>query len=63
MLSVPLLAGSTPSWVTIIVGVVALAIIWFVVRTVLKITMKIFAIGCLGLLILSAIAFLLIYKP
>jgi hypothetical protein len=63
MLPMPLLAGSTPSWVTIIVAVVALAVIWFVIRTVLKITMKVFAIGCLGLLILSGVAFVLFYKP
>jgi hypothetical protein len=59
----PLMAGSSSNWLGIIIAVVALAVVWFVIRTVLKITMKIFAIGCLGLLILSGIAFVLVYKP
>ncbi len=63
MLPMPLLAGSTPSWMGVVIAVIALAVIWFVIRTVLKITMKIFAIGCLGLLVLSGIAFVLLYKP
>jgi hypothetical protein len=61
MLFAPVLAGGGFNWVGLIVTVVVLAILWLVVRTVLKITMKIFAVGCLGLLILSGIAFVMLY--
>jgi hypothetical protein len=63
MLHMPLMAGGSSSWIGVVITVVALVVIWFVIRAVLKITLKIFALGCLGLLILSGIAFLLLYKP
>jgi hypothetical protein len=61
MLFMPALAEGGFSWVGLVVTLVVLAIIWVVIRTILKITLKIFAIGCLGILILSGLAFLLLY--
>jgi hypothetical protein len=37
---------SNIDWVSIGLTLVALAVIWFVVRTVLKLTLRIFACGC-----------------
>jgi hypothetical protein len=56
MLFVPLAEGGF-NWLGLAVTLVVLAIVWVVIRTILKITLKLFAIGCLGLLILSGLAF------
>lgn len=61
MLFIPALAEGGFNWLGLVVTLVVLAIGWVVVRTLLKITLKIFAIGCLGILILSGIAFVLSY--
>jgi hypothetical protein len=61
MLFAPGLAAGGFNWLGLVVTLVVLAVVWLVVRTILKITLKIFAIGCLGLLILSGIAFVLFY--
>ena len=61
MLWMPGLAEGGFNWVGLITTIVVVAVIWFIVRAVLKITLKIFAIGCMGLLILSGIAFVLLY--
>ena len=61
MLSMLALAQSGFNWLGLVVTLVVLAVVWVVVRTLLKITLKIFAIGCLGMLILSGIAFVLLY--
>jgi hypothetical protein len=61
MLFMPALAEGSFNWLGLVVTLVVLAIIWVVVRTLLKITLKIFAIGCLGILILSGLAFVLFY--
>jgi hypothetical protein len=58
---IPVLAGGGFNWVGLGIALVVLALVWFVVRTLLKITLKIFAIGCLGILILSGIAFVMVY--
>ena len=62
MLFMPALAQGGFNWQGLLVTLVVLAILWLVVRLILKITMKIFAIGCLGLLILAGLAFLLLYS-
>jgi hypothetical protein len=64
MLFMPALAPQAGfNWVGLIVTVVVVAIIWVIIRTILKITLKLFAMGCLGLLILSGIAFVVLnYK-
>ncbi len=61
MVFMPALAQGSFNWLGLVVAVVVLAVVWLVIRTILKITLKIFAIGCLGLLILSGIAFVLLY--
>jgi hypothetical protein len=61
MLFMPGLAAGSFNWLGLAVTLVVLAVVWLVVRTILKITLKIFAIGCLGILILSGIAFVLLY--
>ena len=61
MFFLPALAQGGFNWLGLLVTLVVLAILWGVVRTVLKITLRIFAIGCLGILILSGIAFVLYY--
>ena len=61
MLFMPALAQGGFNWLGLVVTLVVLAVVWLVIRTILKITMKIFAIGCMGILILSGIAFVLLY--
>ncbi len=61
MLFMPALAQGGFNWLGLVVTLVVLAVVWLVIRTVLKITLRIFAIGCLGLLILSGVAFVLLY--
>jgi len=61
MLFMPALAAGSFNWQGLLITLVVLAIVWIVIRAILKITLKIFAIGCLGLLILSGIAFVLLY--
>jgi hypothetical protein len=61
MLFMPGLAAGGFNWLGLVVTLVVLAVVWLVVRTILKITLKIFAIGCLGILILSGIAFVMLY--
>lgn len=42
-------------------GAVVLALLWTLLRFVLKLTMKVFAIGCLGVLIVAGVAFVMLY--
>lgn len=42
----------------ILIFIIGLAVIWIVLRIVLKLTMKLFAIGCSVLLLLAALFFL-----
>lgn len=58
---IPALASSGFNWMGVAVALVVLALVWFVVRTALKITLRIFAIGCVGILILTGIAFVLVH--
>ena len=45
------------NWTLWIVVGVALAIGWTILRMVLRLTMRMFALGCVGLVILGAIVF------
>ena len=45
------------NWVLLAVVGVALAIGWTILRMVLRLTMRMFAMGCVGLVILGAIVF------
>jgi hypothetical protein len=42
-------------WVTLAVVGIALAVGWTILRIVLRLTMRMFAFGCIGLLILVAV--------
>ncbi len=55
----PALAQGGINWFGLAVTVVIVAILWVIVRALLKITLKIFAIGCLALLILTGLVFVL----
>ncbi len=52
MLFLPLFADEPFNWTGLILSLIGLAVGWTVLRFVLRLTLKIFAIGCLGLLIL-----------
>ncbi len=47
-----------PLALKIFLAVIALALVWAIVRAVLKITMKLFAAGCVVLAVLVGIAWL-----
>jgi hypothetical protein len=49
------------NWTLWIVVGVALAIGWTILRMVLRLTMRMFAVGCVGLVILAAIVFAVAY--
>jgi hypothetical protein len=49
------------NWVWIVVGLGVLAVVWFVVRTIFKLTMRMFACGCAVLLGLALGAAALAY--
>jgi hypothetical protein len=61
MLFMPALANISFSWAGLGIAALVLALLWIVVRLVLKITLRLFAIGCLGILILAGIAFVMVY--
>jgi hypothetical protein len=45
------------NWVLLAVVGVALTVGWTILRMVLRLTMRMFAVGCVGLVILGAIVF------
>jgi hypothetical protein len=49
------------SWVLWGVVAVALAIGWTILRIVLRLTMRMFAMGCVGLILLAGIVFAVAY--
>jgi phosphoglycerol transferase MdoB-like AlkP superfamily enzyme len=62
MLWMPLLAeGGSFNWIGLLITGVAIAVFWLILRTVLKLTVKIFFIGCVSLAILTGIVFLLVH--
>lgn len=48
-------------WIALGIGLAVLAIGWVVLKTVLKMTMKIFTLGCTGLIVLAVIGAALVY--
>lgn len=42
-------------WMMALIGVVVVAVVWTVIQFVFKLTIKIFTIGCLGILLLGLI--------
>ena len=61
MLFAPVLAEGGFNWTGLAIALVVLALGWTILRFVLRLTMKIFAVGCLGLLIVVGVAFVLLY--
>jgi hypothetical protein len=49
------------NWVMLGVAVVVLVVGWTIVRTVLRLTMRVFALGCVGLLVLGGVLAALAY--
>ncbi len=50
-------------WATLGIGLAVLVVAWVVLKTVLKLTAKVFTLGCVGLIILAVIGAALIYLP
>ncbi len=48
-------------WVALGIGLAVLAVAWVVLKSVLKLTMKAFTLGCTGLVVLAVIGAALIY--
>ena len=48
-------------WVTWGIGLAVLAVAWVILRSVLRLTMKVFTIGCTGLVVLAVIGAALVY--
>jgi len=63
MLFAPIFAEGGINWMGLAIALVVLAIGWTILRTVLRLTMRIFAMGCIGLLIVVGIAYVLVYFP
>jgi len=61
MLLAPYLAESGFNWTGLILTLIGVAVGWTILRFVLRLTLKIFAIGCLGLLILVGGVFTYFY--
>ena len=59
MLLAPIFAGF--NWTGLVIALVVLALGWTILRFVLRLTMRLFALGCLGLLIVAAAGFVLVY--
>ncbi len=47
------------NWQTIVIVLVVLVVAWTVLRAVLRLTMRVFSLGCAALLILGAVLFAL----
>jgi hypothetical protein len=48
-------------WVMVGGAIVVLVVAWTILKTVLKMTMKVFSLGCVGLVILAGILGALVY--
>ena len=57
----PIFQAGEINWVGLAVALVVLAVGWIILRTVLRLTMRIFAIGCIGLLIVVGVATVALY--
>jgi len=63
MLPAPHLAETPFNWPGLLLALLALAAGWTILRFVLRLTLKVFALGCLGLLIVVGAMFVLLYNP
>ncbi len=48
-------------WIALGIGLAVLAVAWVILKTVLKLTMKAFTLGCTGLVILAVIGAALVW--
>jgi len=48
-------------WVLVGGAIVVLVVAWTILKTVLKLTMRVFSLGCVGLVILAGIMGALVY--
>ncbi len=55
------LIGINPLFLAGLGGIVVLAVIWLLVQFVFKLTIKVFTIGCLGILLLSLLCAASVY--
>ena len=53
--------GSNPLFLAGLVGIAVLAVILIVARFIFKLTIKVFTIGCLGILLLSLLCAISVY--
>jgi hypothetical protein len=58
---IPVLAEGEFNWVGLGIALAALAVGWTILRFVLRLTMKFFAVGCLGLVMLLGAGFAYFY--
>ncbi len=61
MLLAPVLAEGGFNWGGLALTLIVLALGWTILRFVLRLTLKMFALGGIGLLILVGLAFVLLY--
>ena len=62
LLATYLTEGDSNWWLGLILTLIALAVGWTILRFVLRLTLKIFAVGCLGLLVVVGAMFVLLYN-
>ena len=48
-------------WMTLGIGLAVLVVGWVILKTVLRLTMKVFTLGCTGLVVLAVIGGILVY--
>lgn len=48
-------------WMMALIGVVVVAVVWTAIQFVFKLTMKVFTIGCLGILLLGLLCAASVY--
>ena len=62
LLATYLTEGDSNWWLGLVLTLIALAVGWTILRFVLRLTLRIFAIGCLGLLVVVGAMFVLLYN-
>ncbi len=62
MLPAPSLAETPFNWPGLLLALLALAAGWTILRFVLRLTLRVFALGCLGLLAVVGVMFVLLYN-
>lgn len=56
MPNLPFLAGANPTYLIIaLLGIAVLCVAWIAVHFLFKLTLRIFTLGCLGILVVGAV--------